>query len=714
MESETFKFHYPKQKIPVYEDRRQDVTNKYANITTVVLILLISLSILLNYIQVWCTGIRKPAVFRKISALLIRFMEGTESEDKKRNKSFGKRFALKILRLVCSVWFHGPTLILVLFFIVLYGFLLLLESYNGDLILIAKRAGRVASSSIPTILLLSLKPSPLPKTMYLALIPLHKWLSRIVILVGILHVILYCGLYQVNGTWQKALKLKNILGWISFLGFVTIIITSLPKFRKKFYGIFFFQHYVWTWIIVISLQIHVRPVKFTPYTCVNVFILMLQIIYRLWNSRATKYRGELIVKEVSPTMILVTLPNYLLNSESHIPGSHVRISEYYSSWIMRFYRQLIPNYHPYTLATLPLDRNQKLIVRKGKFNFSNNGRYIVWGPFDPVLPFLKPRQKEKKFSISRVALEAKRALLIVGGSAISFALPVVRVMNYHGVPLKVIWVVRDYREISVLNYFDVYVQGSDFEIFVTGNLTPKAPHIPAGFSVFDEEQHIGDASSAVAYSERSPLISKSDVSSGNGKNDNNNDNNDDNNENVNISVDNDVYSDDEDCTLDATFKDEAPGKRKDSFIMHTQSPQSFKKSTRKMSRTLSRKSSSQTNKAFLPLSDSALEVSNPEIRHFQETAEHLDISHRIYKGRPKIDYKYYNWCLNQGFTQCSGPVESSENELICCRDVVQSTGPSASPCDIWVLSAGPELLVKKVNLWAHECGFHFYKESFDI
>ena len=714
MGSETFKFHYPQQKIPAYEHRRQDVTNKYANITTVILIFLISLSVLLNYVQVWCTRIRKPAVFHKISAVLIRFME-TESEDKKKNKSFGKGLVLKVLRMACLVWFHGPTLMLVFFFVVLYGFLVFLESYNGDLILIAKRAGRVAASSIPTVLLLSLKPSPLPKTMYLALIPLHKWLSRMVIVVGILHVILYCGLYQVNGSWQKALKFKNLFGWLTLLGFATIIITSLSKFRKKFYGIFFFQHYVWTWVIVISLQIHVRPVKFTPYTCANVFILVLQIIYRLCNSTASINSGDLTVKEVSPTMILVTLPNTLLNSGSHFPGSHVRISEYYSTWIMRLYRQLIPNYHPYTLATLPLDRNQKLIIRKGKFKFSNNRRYIVWGPFDPVLPFLKPKQKEKQFSISRVALEAKRALLIVGGSAISFALPVLRVMNYHGVPLKVIWVVRDYREISVLNYFDVYVQGSDFEIFVTGNLAPKPLPNPAGLSVFDEEELIGDPSSATTYSETSPLVNKSGVSSGGDNNDDNsNDNNDDHNENVDISVDNVDYSDDENCTLDATFKDETSRKRRESSIMHTQSPQPFRNSTRKMSRTLSRKSSTQTNKAFLPLSDSALEASNPEIRHFQEIAEHLDISHRIYRGRPKIDYKYYNWCLNEGFTQCSGPIESSENELICCRDVVQNTGPSASPSDVWVLSAGPELLVRKVNLWAHECGFHFYKESFDI
>lgn len=69
--------------------------------------------------------------------------------------------------------------------------LLTLLQTHMDVCFIAARLGRVSVYCLPTVLFLTLRPSPLPHTLYLALIPIHKWLSRLIFLQGILHSLLY-------------------------------------------------------------------------------------------------------------------------------------------------------------------------------------------------------------------------------------------------------------------------------------------------------------------------------------------------------------------------------------------------------------------------------------------------------------------------------------------------------------------------------------------
>ena len=45
-------------------------------------------------------------------------------------------------------------------------------------------------------------------------------------------------------------------------------------------------------------------------------------------------------------------------------------------------------------------------------------------------------KSSQNFSLSKLLVNAKRLLIVIGGSAISFALPILRVMNYHGIPLR--------------------------------------------------------------------------------------------------------------------------------------------------------------------------------------------------------------------------------------------------------------------------------------
>lgn len=98
----------------------------------------------------------------------------------------------------------------------------------------------------------------------------------------------------------------------------------------------------------------------------------------------------------------------------------------------------------------------------------------------------------------------------------------------------------------------------------------------------------------------------------------------------------------------------------------------------------------------------------------KETTRRLNVDKRIYKGRPKLSHRYYNWCINEGFTQCSGPVEDENHNLICCRDLPRNkvVQEDINAEKIWVIGAGPRQLVENVKLWSSENGLKFHEEAF--
>ena len=75
---------------------------------------------------------------------------------------------------------------------------------------------------------------------------------------------------------------------------------------------------------------------------------------------------------------------------------------------------------------------------------------MIAGSYDPHLLFIGSKSSQN-FSLSKLLVNAKRLLIVIGGSAISFALPILRVMNYHGIPTKIVWVIKDFRDVLVLD-----------------------------------------------------------------------------------------------------------------------------------------------------------------------------------------------------------------------------------------------------------------------
>ncbi|CAK9436169.1 uncharacterized protein LODBEIA_P07270 [Lodderomyces beijingensis] len=740
-------FHFPKGKSKEYSQLRNYTTAKYGAITTALLVLIILSIPAYQYFVIHHYRL-KFHYLRRFYSTLNHYISH-EHHPNCRTATWTDRLVTRVATMTKALAFyillHFQTIAQLVFWTCFLSLLSLVDIYHGDLIFLAKRLGRIAANCLPTVLFLTLRPSPLPNILYLTLIPIHKWLSRLIILQSVIHTIIYLAFFNYNHTWEKAWKTENLYGWMALAGFLIIIVTSLSTFRRRWYKVFYFMHYAWTWIIVACLQVHVRPEPYSLYTTANVSILLGQVIYRV-HLTTVSTRGEVKVIDVSPNLSLVEFPSSLIAKPATAPGAHIRLTNYSSTWIVRAFKQIIPNYHPYTLVSLPQDRLQRLVIRKSNFKLDDGHRYLITGSYDPHLLFVHFKRGNKKlanpkWSLSKLHIDAKRLLIVVGGSAISFALPILRVMNYHGIPTKVVWVIKDFRDILILKYFEGVIHGDDFEIFVTGSdrieekdnvrLKHQYSSHASGFG----KRSIGALSAHydLENEETTPLLgTNAQLSTLN-------------QENQFEDVDVGINSDEEDDSGDCTHYDASPGCRDTSaiyddiddvldenvsdYLEHDVNEDEFEvtndsvahgSSARHISSpstnnhgNISRKPS--TNEPFVPIFFRNSPAQDMDLlSQFQSVTRKLNLQKRIYKGRPKLNHRYYNWCINEGFTQCSGPVEDENHNLVCCQDLPRNKVVEAdlNAEKIWVIGAGPKQLVENVKLWSSENGLKFHEEAF--
>lgn len=412
---------------------------------------------------------------------------------------------------------------------------------NKDLLQITKRMGRISVALMPPLLFLTLRPSPLPDTLYLSLIPIHKWISRVVVVESLLHTVFYLWYMADNNTLFKLKKLANVYGVIAMVLFFLIAITSLKKIRRMHFRFFYFVHYISTWATVILLHFHARP-GVPYYTTMNCAILISQIAYRLYHTKLTTITRV----EISQSLSLVEFPVEDLSIKPILPGSHIRINKHHKNWLKRWFLFLIPLQHPFTVASLPTDLTVRLVIRNGRFQLVSNEKYYVTGVFNPRLTFMsKPKMPSLRRSTSRFSLLAKfgvrqtpnpfhlnagplslsplafntnvrKVLMCVGGSAISFALPLLRILKFNGVNVRLIWVSRDINDLKLLNHFKFNFDGMQIYISgLSGNENEIEIDYIDSYSDYPDEQHDAMLSSTVAstsyQSQRTddtPLLSK--------------------------------------------------------------------------------------------------------------------------------------------------------------------------------------------------------------
>ncbi|SCV02194.1 LANO_0F15874g1_1 [Lachancea nothofagi CBS 11611] len=586
-----------------------------------------------------------------------------------------------------SRFYHNQAFKICTFWVIV-SLLCSLVSSGGDLIQITKRLGRVAVALMPPLLFLTLRPSPLPYTLYLSLLPIHKWISRVVVLLSALHTLLYSWYFiQSRSFINKVTKLANIWGVVALFLFVLIAITSVSQVRRHNFRLFYYTHYLATWLTVILIHYHARP-PVSYYTAMNCIILIAQVAYRIFHT--TRIRATVV--HVSPSLLLIDFPMSDLSSKPIMPSSHIRMAAYYRhSPLKRIFQQLIPLQHPYTIASLPNDESVKLIVRCGNFEIRNNSEYLVTGAFEPKIDFLSKSRKRasaiEPFSFQNQSpvllasplhynIDARRALIVTGGSAISFGLPLLRILNFNGVTVRVKWVTRDYRDLKLLKYFKNNFEG--LEIYVTDPKTEEQD-LRIDYVDFDDEAPSASNSSEMGSG-----------TAGNTTND---------------SGDNYGTFKSTDTSLLPTLKSHGRSNQEDE-IDFTQmfSARSAKTKLSKVAQEIpipfNKESTFRKPSILTPPSD----IENFDLGESSQKNLKIPAGVQVFLGRPKLTHHDYQWCLEK---ECIGPSDTN--------DCSQSGATRAHVDDlsrVWVIAAGPLQLVESTKRWATDGGLHFHEESF--
>lgn len=365
-----------------------------------------------------------------------------------------------------------------------------------DYIYLAKRLGRIPVALLPAVYFLTLRPSPLPRTFYLQLLPLHKWLSRLAVLTMLTHGVVYFYVYLKLVKAHKLLKSGNLAGILACLLFTLIGVSSLKPIRRRFYNLFYGIHYITAWVTLPLLWFHSKETH--SYVLASGFLLFGQACYRICISKHVR----LPVQYISPSMFFISIPRDQLPRSLQkycAPGSHLRVSNplyHASTWVQ--------SSHPYTIASLPQDPNLTLVIRKTNFPIKLRRLYALTGPYSSIpCSFFD--------DVNRGLVN--RALFIAGGTGIAFVAPIMRYLSSMSVPVKLLWAIRDVKDVQVLETLglsEAALTLNQIEVYVTrgGNFI-DALGLPDAST--DEELNVEVDNDCCGGGEFKPLLSNSDM-----------------------------------------------------------------------------------------------------------------------------------------------------------------------------------------------------------
>lgn len=582
---------------------------------------------------------------------------------------------------------------------------------QGDLVQITKRLGRIAVAFMPPLLFLTLRPTPLPHTLYLTLLPIHKWISRIVILQSLLHTFFYTWYFATTNKMFKILKPANMWGVLAMALFLLIAITSLPRVRRTHFRVFYYVHYIATWLTVILLHFHARP-PMSWYTLMNVSILVFQIGYRLYHTKRTRVS---IVK-VSPSLALMEFPLADIPKTPTLPSAHLRINNYHSfSFLKRWFYQLVPFQHPFTIASLPSDETVKLIIRRGNFPLKRNTDYYVTGAFEPKIDFIKKDSVKRPRDSSTYTfqnnsptlltsplsyhIDARRVLMVVGGSAISFGLPMLRILNFNGVNVRLIWVSRDYRDLRLLDHFKNNFHG--MEIYITGMNDGEEQDLQIDYVDYEDDTMNDSEFEENSQSEESQvptdsarLMARSTSGYGTIKTNNlyavKTTQNLDNQGKIN-----------QDDEVDFTQLFSARSVKSKNNLVDKDYPSETVSSS-----PLSQKGIFRKPNIVVPPNDSSYKSDIESLGDDDGMKLKIPTGVKLFFTRPHLGSQDYQWCLQK---ECIGPSETND----CCQPNTNNTHVD-DLSQVWVIAAGPPGLVGSTRRWATDGGLHFHAESFSV
>lgn len=329
-------------------------------------------------------------------------------------------------------------------------FLMFVNPHLEKISVLIKRTGRLSYALIPLDLFLAAQPAWFSIDNYLDTIKLHKWVSRIIVTLGMLHGIGFFVYYIENNTLNKVFKFENLLGVVVFVLSPVIMLMFKPV-RSISYQFFYLFHTIFLIAMIFLIEYHARPgVGF--FFFINICLLISQYAKKYYYSKDITMTE--IVEHPGSDYKIVKFPKSLL-PESYLPASHVRIG--YSKWSPLFV--FLPS-HPYTVATTYQDHDllSSLVIKPSKFQLQ---------PFETysIIPVFKSSLSQNFFDT------AENVSIVCGGLGISLGLGIFeyfkrcKVADGRDIKLKFIWITGKEDDLFILN--ELNVQGVD--IFVTSS-----------------------------------------------------------------------------------------------------------------------------------------------------------------------------------------------------------------------------------------------------
>lgn len=357
-----------------------------------------------------------------------------------------------------------PTALTTSIIVLTVAILCSIHSHFEKLSVLIKRTGRLAYALVPLDIFLAAEPAWFSIDNYLNTLQLHKWVSRIIVLLGIIHSIGFLIWYAVHNTFFKLFRPVNLIGFIIFIMGIIMMIFWKPV-RNFNYKIFYFYHNFFLISFVFVIFLHARPgVGFL--WLLNVTLLVLQFAKKYYYAKEITMSE--IIENPGSDYIIIKFPKRLL-PENYLPASHVRIG--YSKWSPFFLA--LPS-HPYTVATTYEDRDllSSLVVKKTKF---------VIEPFETysIQPIFNSSLSENFFKT------ADNINIVCGGSGISFGLGIFEyfkrsiVADGKDIKLKFIWITRNEEDLFILK--ELNVQGVD--IFISKKETDELTTVQGEFNL---------------------------------------------------------------------------------------------------------------------------------------------------------------------------------------------------------------------------------------
>lgn len=585
--------------------------------------------------------------------------------------------------------------------------------FNSDIMITVKRLGRIPVALMPALVFLTLRPSPLPHTLYLMLIPVHNFLAYVIVLQSTLHSVVYLCLFWKEGVFFRKLKsVRNMWGVLTLLILILMGVSSSKMVRRSQFRMFYYIHYVGTWLFVLAVYMHSLP-KVTIYSMLTVCILLYQIWYRVVNTRSIVMN----VVSISPSLAMMEFPLKDLARKPVLPSSHIRICLRSRNIFRRCIFYLVPLQHPFTLASLPSDETVRLIVRKSKFPLEVNSRYYVTGVFESNLDFISKRWEKSSvnspdlfplsssqspssllmMSSSNYLISARKVLIITGGSGISFGLPLLHICNFNGADVRLLWVTRDSRDLRVLDHFKTNFKG--LEIYLTSTERDEQD-LKIDYVNSENLSSCGrnGSSREVELFPSQPILESTQF------------------DNASINTLNylkplvEVSPNTKYNTFSSfRFGTDFGSKNKDEVnsikLLSERNPtNSTRLDTEVLN--LSPEDVSEFREAQSAVTSN---IGIPfTIRDDDNSINKIKIPKnvKLYFGRPKLSVLDYQWCIEKDFVGLS----STDNCNPSNSDVVHVEDLALA----WVIAAGPPSLVAIARIWAGEYGLRFHEESFSV